>query len=236
MNKSVAIVDGQRAEFGNGRSIAALTPSFAKGVFSTARVVGGELEWRELHRERLFNDAKTEGLNDVEIDLALSEASHLVRENVDGAMSRIIVGVDLSGRFRRIVTLEPLRRVPASHDDPLRKISLARDPRTLPVTKNINRALLVKHEIKAKVKGHFGVVLHGAEGVREGTFFHVFAKIAGQWVTPPVSVSVCQGVGRAAFMRSANVIEREFSVKELKAADAIYVTNALLGAARAVLV
>lgn len=72
---------------------------------------------------------------------------------------------------------------------------------------------------------------HGC--ITEGSITNVFIRNGDTWSTPPVADGLLGGVSREAFMEGVAVRERSLVAADLKAADEIVVTNAVLGSATA---
>ncbi|WDZ94870.1 chorismate-binding protein [Herbaspirillum sp. WKF16] len=91
---------------------------------------------------------------------------------------------------------------------------------------------------EAETRGGFDMLFFNErDELTEGGRSNVFVKIAGRWVTPPLSAGVLPGVMRSVLLADAawDAIERVVLRDELLAAQEIVVCNALRGAVRATL-
>ncbi len=189
------------------------------------RVVDGVAPLADRHRARLVASAAALGLPAP--GRALDAA---VAETPAGAWR---VGLDLAPDGTVTVNRRPLERP----DEAV--LLLAREPWTpgaLARFKTSQRALYDDAILAAAGAGAFDVIGHDAEGrVLEGGRTSVFARIDGRWVTPPLTLGILDGVQRAevldhpALLGVGPVVEDEFTVDDLRRADAIAVTNAVVG-------
>lgn len=69
--------------------------------------------------------------------------------------------------------------------------------------------------------------IHGR--VAEGAASNLFIRRGGRWVTPPVSEGCLPGVMRAEVMAETGAVEAPLTAADLFAADAVYLSNALMG-------
>jgi branched-subunit amino acid aminotransferase/4-amino-4-deoxychorismate lyase len=221
---SLVLVDGNPSVRPADAPIAELARD-VDGVFTTARVEGGVIVRRDLHRERLLDEGPDAPL----VERALSEADELAAQLGDG-MVRVAVGRKLD-KLRRVVAAAPARRPPWKAQHAPIRIGVAVDPRTLPVTKQIEREALDRLDALSRRLGMDGAVLIGPEGVREGTWFHLAIRRGERWVTPPRSPMVSFGTTRTTFLERDDAEEGAISLDELLNADEIRVMSALLGVA-----
>jgi para-aminobenzoate synthetase/4-amino-4-deoxychorismate lyase len=90
----------------------------------------------------------------------------------------------------------------------------------------------------AEAQGGFDTLFFNERGeLTEGGRSNVFVRVAGRWVTPPLSAGVLPGVMRALLLEDPNwnAIEVPVTRETLERAQDIVVCNALRGAMRAVL-
>lgn len=66
--------------------------------------------------------------------------------------------------------------------------------------------------------------------VAEGAVSNIFAVIAGEVVTPPVSCGLLPGIMRRLAIDLTEAIERPFTPSELATASEVFLTNSLMGA------
>jgi 4-amino-4-deoxychorismate lyase len=101
--------------------------------------------------------------------------------------------------------------------------------------KHLNRLeqVLARREWSGSVPQE-GLMLDTAGRVMGGTMSNVFARIAGQLVTPSVDRCGVAGVVRATVLTLAeslgmDCLQRELALEELLEAEEIFLTNALIG-------
>ena len=70
--------------------------------------------------------------------------------------------------------------------------------------------------------------------ITEGAITNVFVRKADEWFTPPLSSGLLAGIGRRVFLLRHAARERVLRVEDLREADEIRVTNAIIGERRAV--
>lgn len=86
---------------------------------------------------------------------------------------------------------------------------------------------------EAEAHGAFDTLFFNERGeLTEGGRSNVFVKLEGRWWTPPLSAGVLPGVMRAVLLddRAFGAAERELTLRELHAAEALLICNALRGA------
>jgi len=86
---------------------------------------------------------------------------------------------------------------------------------------------------EAEANGAFDTLFFNERGeLTEGGRSNVFVKLEGRWWTPPLSAGVLPGVMRAVLLddRAFGAAERELTLRELHAAEALLICNALRGA------
>jgi para-aminobenzoate synthetase/4-amino-4-deoxychorismate lyase len=86
---------------------------------------------------------------------------------------------------------------------------------------------------EAEANGAFDTLFFNERGeLTEGGRSNVFVKLEGRWWTPPLSAGVLPGVMRAVLLddRAFGAAQRELTLRELHAAEALLICNALRGA------
>ncbi|MFY9343006.1 MAG: aminotransferase class IV [Planctomycetota bacterium] len=111
---------------------------------------------------------------------------------------------------------------------------LRNDRRALdPATKSGNYLNSVLALAEAKDQGATDCVMANAAGhVTEASTSNLFARIGGRWCTPPLSAGILAGVTRGLLLsflpaHGVPVGERDFTVAELRTADAIFLSSTL---------
>jgi para-aminobenzoate synthetase/4-amino-4-deoxychorismate lyase len=80
------------------------------------------------------------------------------------------------------------------------------------------------------------IFLNNRDEVTEGAISNLFIEKCGRWYTPPLECGVLPGVYRRHSLESRPEIqEKVLTMEELKAADGIYLSNAVRGLRRVVL-
>lgn len=203
-----------------------------EGIFTTARVSGGRILRRALHRARLLHDGGAPEL----VDALLLEGDRQAAALVEG-MARLLLVVE-GGRVVARVETGPARRSAWAPGDPPLRLITRLDPRPPegPFVKSLDRASFAPLEEEARALGADGVLLEGPEGLREGTWFHVAVLAHGVWRTPPVGPGVLYGTTRAAFLAAARargdrIEECPLSRAHLEQAEGMLALSSLLGMA-----
>lgn len=199
-------------------------------TFTTARVTGGVVVWRALHRERLLRDGGDPALVGRLLDAADAKAAALHE-----GMVRVIVGSD--DETSR-VEAGPARRRPWTAADPPMSLLLRPDPRVGDALrqKTLERSALTALDEEARALGADGVLLTGPGGeLREGTWFSFVLLLGGHWHAPPLGDGVLYSTTRAALQRALaasgeGLVERPLTFADLQRADGAAALSALLGA------
>ncbi|HZB89720.1 MAG TPA: aminotransferase class IV, partial [Terracidiphilus sp.] len=100
--------------------------------------------------------------------------------------------------------------------------------------KTTHRPLYAREFTRAAEEGFADVLFLNRDGeVTEGAISNVFVEKAGRWFTPPVACGLLAGVYRRHLLETRPEIEeRVLGVEDLRAADAIYLANAVRGLRR----
>ena len=97
--------------------------------------------------------------------------------------------------------------------------------------KTTNRELYNLELKKARKKGFFDVIfLNEKDEVTEGSITNIYIEKRGKLYTPPVECGLLNGIMRGVMMKkNSDIKERKISIKDLKEADAIYISNSIIG-------
>ena len=97
--------------------------------------------------------------------------------------------------------------------------------------KTTNRDLYVDAGIVARRSGYADAIfLNHAGQVTEGAASNIFMEMEGRWFTPPLECGVLPGVYRRHLLATRPEIEERILTREdLKAADRVYISNAVSG-------
>jgi para-aminobenzoate synthetase/4-amino-4-deoxychorismate lyase len=103
--------------------------------------------------------------------------------------------------------------------------------------KTTHRPLYARAFQAAKEAGFDDVLFFNTHGqVTEGAISNIFIEQSGRWFTPPVSCGLLAGVYRRHLLETLpGAEERILSQEDLKAADAVYLTNAVRGLRRVII-
>jgi para-aminobenzoate synthetase/4-amino-4-deoxychorismate lyase len=103
--------------------------------------------------------------------------------------------------------------------------------------KTTHRPLYASAFQAAREAGFDDVLFLNTHGqVTEGAISNIFIEQGGRWFTPPVSCGLLAGVYRRHLLETLpDAEERILSQEDLKAADAVYLTNAVRGLRRVVI-
>jgi len=100
--------------------------------------------------------------------------------------------------------------------------------------KTTRRGVYVLDQLEAQRNGFDDVLFLNQRGeVTEGAISNIFIESGGRWFTPPIECGLLAGVYRRYLLETRPEIEeRVLSVDDLRAADAVYITNAVRGLRR----
>jgi len=103
--------------------------------------------------------------------------------------------------------------------------------------KTTNRSMYASASRVANETGLADLLFLNVRGeVTEGAIHNVFIEKDGRWITPPVTCGLLPGVYRRHLLETrSDVEERVLTLRDLEAADAIYLTNAVRGIRRVIL-
>ena len=97
--------------------------------------------------------------------------------------------------------------------------------------KTTHRDTYERARATARANGWFDALLTNERGeVTEGAITNIFVMTGGVWMTPPVSCGLLAGVGRRVFMLETGARERTLFPEDIKNAQRIVLTNAVIGA------
>jgi len=194
----------------------------------------GKYPLLEMHLDRLLDSAQYFGYP-------------CDREQVKAALIRTAEGFHEGSPQRVRLTLaddgelgiehRPMDRI---HDDPLpvylsaERIDAAN--RFL-FHKTTNRALYIDAHNAARRAGYADLLFLNREGqLTEGSVSNVFIERNGQWFTPPGKCGLLHGVYRRHLLAThPKIEERILTIDDLKAADRVYISNAVSGLRRVVI-
>jgi para-aminobenzoate synthetase/4-amino-4-deoxychorismate lyase len=190
----------------------------------------------ELHLDRLEDSADYFGFV---CDRAEVRASLLSTAEAFGDFSSRRVRLTLDADGNVSIEHEPIL-VGSARSSPLRvRVVMHRtDPadRFL-FHKTTNRAVYAEAFNAARAAGFEDALFLNSEGqVTEAAASNIFIEREGQWATPPIACGVLAGVYRRHLLATRpNIEERILRPEDLKAADGVYLSNAVRGLRRVVI-
>jgi 4-amino-4-deoxychorismate lyase len=224
--------------------------AYGDGLFSTIKVEWGEVQLWDFHLQRLQLGAQRLFFPEVEWFL-LNKDVHLLAETLrekPQAVIKVILTRGSGGRgYSSKGCVEPLR-ILSSHDFPvfykqwqdegikviLCQQRLAVNPQ-LAGLKTLNRLeqVLIKHELEMQ-QAVEGIVCDSSGLVVEACTANIFIYLDNRWLTPKLDGCGVAGVKRRQVMESARqadltIIEADITVDDLLHAQAVCLSNALMG-------
>ncbi|MDA9913182.1 aminotransferase class IV [Candidatus Nanopelagicales bacterium] len=209
------------------------------GVFETLITKAGVPFALTLHLARLAYSAKGLGLpapNPATVRSAVAAVVHANRPTEDGAELRIRItytagpgpaGSDRSGTANTTLCVTASPALPWPDTTSLGLAPWPRNERSalvgLKTTSYAENAIALAW---AKTQGHAEALLVNlADQVCEGTGSNVFAVIAGEVVTPPLTGGCLAGITRALLLRWCQVSERTLTMSDLRGAQEVFITS-----------
>jgi para-aminobenzoate synthetase/4-amino-4-deoxychorismate lyase len=103
--------------------------------------------------------------------------------------------------------------------------------------KTTNRAAYAEAFKTARNAGYQDAIFLNCDGhVTEGAISNIFVEKDGRWFTPPIACGVLAGIYRRHLLETrSDIEERILTVEDLKAADGVYLSNAVRGLRRVVI-
>jgi 4-amino-4-deoxychorismate lyase len=229
----VVAVPGQAVAAGDARGL-----NYGDGLFETVRVHAGRPVRWDAHWARLARGADVLGFALPAADAVLAEAMSLFPAAGEGVL-KIVATRGSGGRgYAAPATPEPLLLLsrhplpaPAPAEIVLRwcDLRIAIQPR-LAGLKHLNRLEQVLARAEWDHPAIFEGLLLDTEGrVVGATAANVFARIDGQWRTPPVERCGVAGTLRAWCLETLPALEFELTPDAVENADALFVCNAVRG-------
>ena len=224
--------------------------AYGDGLFSTIKVERGKVQLWDFHLQRLQLGAQRLFFPDMDWSLLTDEVQSLAKTLTDKpeAVIKIILTRGSGGRgYSSKGCVEPLR-ILSSHDFPefykqwqnegikviLCQQKLATNPQ-LAGLKTLNRLeqVLIKHELEMQ-QAVEGIVCDSNGFVVETCTANIFIYLDNQWLTPKLDACGVAGVKRRQVMEAAKqagitVSEVNLTVDDLLKAQALCLTNALMG-------
>lgn len=177
------------------------------------------------HLERLERSGAALGL-DLDDDLIAERMAQGLNSVTQPSKVRLVIEPD--GEVS--VDVAPLAPVPDNPVAILAKIRLASDDPLLRHKTTRRKVYDIERERLGSVPGGFDAIfLNERDEICEGAITNVFVRIGGEILTPPVDCGLLPGIMRAESIRRYGAIERILTVDNLRAADLVFLTNAVRG-------
>lgn len=225
-------------------AVSAAAPGLLRGegLFETIACESGAPLLLPLHGERLKNSAAALGLS-LRLGpraLAGAIAETLARNRTREANARLML---VKGARRDAVAILCRRLVRPSAGDYRRGVALVVAPWRRAPGNPLDRHKTLncwEHHVAredARRRGAFDALFLAPDGaVLEGSATNVFLVRRGELLTPPVSRGLLPGVMRRFVIEACRVAlglrarEADFTLRDLRGADEVFVTNAIVGA------
>jgi para-aminobenzoate synthetase/4-amino-4-deoxychorismate lyase len=195
----------------------------------------GEFRLLELHLDRLLDSA---AYFDFPCDRAgvTSELLGAASEFTDGETRKVRLLLDAEG----CVEIESERLTEQAGSDSVRvcMASQRTDPADRFLFHKTTRRDLYNAAFAAVAAEGFAdlIFLNMRDEVTEGAISNIFVEKSGQWYTPPLECGVLPGVYRRHLLQTRqDVQEKILLLDDLKAADSVYICNAVRGLRRALI-
>jgi len=231
-----AFLDGADARL----SVADRGFTLADGIFETLLGIGGRPVWLAEHLARLRDGALQLGLHLAFDDMAIEAAVvELLRRNgfarsavritlTRGPAAKRGLWVDDQSSPTLLVTCAPSAAMTVSQRVVLARTTRRNEHSPLSRIKSLNYGDNILARREALARGAVdALMLNGQGHVVCATVGNLFARIAGQWITPPVSDGILPGIARGKIIPCLNVRQASLSEADLRAADAAFISNSL---------
>ncbi|WP_371189206.1 aminodeoxychorismate lyase [Thalassotalea maritima] len=218
--------------------------AFGDGVFTTARVVRGKVEYVEQHIQRLVDACQRLALDNVPFATVRDEINKAAVDINDGCLKVIITAGESNRGYARANPIEPTVIVQTSaypvhyHRWQNEGICLAVSQLQLGINpmlagiKHLNRLeqVLMRNELDGLAADE--LVVSDVNGhVVECSSANIFWQQHGQWFTPDLSLAGVNGIIRQQLVKKLNAKIVTTDVNALFNADSIFICNAILGIA-----
>ena len=224
---------------------------YGDGIFETLRIVDGKIPMWKYHQQRLKNAQQILGLP---LDDFFAQWQSFISEhlgNVKSACAKLVISRGEGPRGYKIpqqvslnwwllVTDLPVRETKNEFKLTLCRHALSRQPR-LAGLKHLNRLdqVLARSEWNEQNDFDEGIMFNLDGDVIEGTMSNIFWLKSGQLFTPDLSQEGIDGCVRRwvidQYAQNSNavakavIIEKDAKLDQLLTADAVFLTNSLMG-------
>ncbi len=209
---------------------------FGEGIFETVRVLGARPMLFEAHHGRLA--AALDGLNagpaSTSVELSARCGQVIAANSLVNGSLKIVVFHETAG-WSEMILARPAAYAAARYEAGFRLTTVAGDLRVDPLhaLKSLNY-LANFHAKRTAVAAGFdeAVFFDPHQRVMEGATTSVFIVKDREVSTPPLQRGILPGVMRACVLQMSGppaIRECDVTLEELRRADEVFVTNALLG-------
>lgn len=185
----------------------------------------------DLHLNRLKKSCEYFSVN-ADFDKLKKELGILEKKlKAENGKFKIKILTDFEGSFRLEKSSLDKQTLPVRIKISRKKI----DPRDIFLYhKTTKRVLYEEERYKAQNAGFFEVIFFNKYGeLTEGSITNVFVAKRGVIYTPPVTCGLLNGVLRQHLLKNANVREKTLYLRDVLAADKVYVGNSVRGLLKA---
>lgn len=217
--------------------------AYGDGIFTTGKVVNGELELKTQHLKRLQQaciDLKLIAPNFVKLD----ENIKMVAKNYSLAVLKVIITAGVGGRGYSRAGIEKPTIIISVFDFPAHytywqnngakigicKLQLGLNP-MLAGIKSLNRLeqVLIRKELDERVEDDL-LVTDINKNIVETSCANIFFKINGVWQTPRISMAGIAGLKRAQILSKIdNILIVEMKLTNLLNIEAMFMCNSVMG-------
>lgn len=214
--------------------------TLADGIFETVLGIDEKAIWLTEHLHRLRDSASQLDLRVVFDDQSLETAVIGLLRNSRFGRSAIRITLTRGPAAKRglwvdgpslptlLITCAPSSRMAESQSVVIARSTRRNEHSPLSRIKSLNYGdnILARREALSRGAAD-ALMLNGQEHVVCATVGNLFARIAGQWVTPPVSDGILPGIARGKIMSCMDVEQGFLSEADLSAVDAAFISNSL---------
>jgi len=225
---------------------------YGDGIYETMRVYDGVVFKVDEHLSRLYRSASLIGM-DIPLDhaalkIAIYETlianvhqNAYVRLTISRGHGSVGLDPDLCSQPTIVIIAKQLKEYPKDYYERGINLIVARTRRNLkeaidPRIKSLNFLNNILAKIEAKKAGAYEALMLNAQGVlTEGTISNVFFFRDGVLCTPSVKSGILDGITRGLIIELASheditVHEGRFTIKDLFAAEEVFITNTTMEA------
>ncbi len=217
--------------------------AYGDGLFTTAKILNGRVEYLTAHIERLFFGCEKLGITPPSKH-ALRKQLTSVAKDYSLAVLKVIITANSGGRGYARAKRNDHDLIIMIHDYPhhydavaniglklgLSKQKMGINP-MLAGLKHLNRLeqVLLKEELSIRIEDDL-VVANINNEIIEATSANLFILLNGKWHTPDVSQSGVNGIMRQTILqRFPDTIIKSFTLDDAVKAQAMFICNCVMG-------